>query len=124
MYKTKLLKFIHYFTFILGLINILLLLYFIFFNPFDVKLVWILVLPIAVFIYDLFSYYKLYKDNVPVITLVIPYILHIGLTYLFYKQISWKCFLILICSSIVYMLYKIFKVSLYPLQKEEPKNGK
>lgn len=118
MTKLRLLQIIQYLSLILGIFNILLLLYFIFFNPFNIKLVWILVIPIITFTYDLFTYYKLYQDNVPVITLFVPYLFHIGLSYLFYKQISWKGFLILIIASLIYMLYKMFKVSVYPLQKE------
>lgn len=87
-------------------------------NPQGMPLRFFQIFPVVALVVALFSYFKLYSDGVPVITLLAPTILHIILVYLFRRAIVIIPFIAVFAIDIVFLVCKSVKASLYPFDIE------
>lgn len=87
-------------------------------NPQGMPLRFFQIIPVVALVVALFSYFKLYSDGVPVITLLAPTILHIILVYLFRRAIVIIPFIAVFAIDIVFLVCKSVKASLYPFDIE------
>lgn len=103
---------------IIGGIRLLLTALVLVWNPQGMPLRFFQIIPVVALVVALFSYFKLYSDGVPVITLLAPTILHIILVYLFRRAIVIIPFIAVFAIDIVFLVCKSVKVSLYPFDIE------
>lgn len=118
MTKKKFMLFIHYLVGMSLLSNLAVTISFTAFDVLSVHFKFILIISIVFYLWNLLSYYKLHSDSVPVVTLLLPHIIHIALEYFILKQIDWKAILILIGLDILFIIIKSYKASAFPFTRE------
>ncbi len=92
-------------------------------NPLGLKLAFIQLVPMGVLLASCFGHFKLYRDGVPVISLMAPTIVHFILILVFYKTTQLVPFLPTFVPDIVYLVAKSIKANLFPFYVEgEDKN--
>lgn len=87
-------------------------------NPLGLRLLFIQVVPLCVLLGSCFGHFKLYRDGVPVISLMTPNILHFILIIVFYKKVMIVPFLPIVIPDILYLVVKSVKANLFPFYVE------
>lgn len=118
MTKKRFMLFIHYLVGVSLLCNLAVTISFVAFDVLSVHFKPILIISILFYLWNLLSYYKLHSDSVPVITLLLPHLIHIALEYFIIKQVDWKAILMLIVLDILFIIIKTYKVSAFPFTRE------
>ena len=109
----------YYLPGVVSLIRVTVTLWFLVVNPFDLPLRVIqLVVLIAYLIFN-FTYFKLYSDGIPVISIILPSLLHICIIFMFKRILVVKQFIILVAIDILYLITKSLKASMFPFVMDE-----
>ena len=106
----------------IGLIRILLTLVVFAFNPLGLPLCFMQTFPMLVIMVTLFAYGKLFSDMVPVITLLLPTIVHFAVIVLFMDKIVIAAFLPFILTDVAFLVTKGIKASYFPFAIEGEKD--
>ncbi len=87
-------------------------------NPQALPLRFIQVIPLIVLLVSLFSYMKLFTDNDPIVSLLLPTIVHFLVIFGFRRQVVLIPFLPLVVLDIVYLFVKGLKATMFPFEIE------
>lgn len=97
-----------------GMVNVIIRFLIIVINPMQVPLIMIQLITELAYLVHLVTYFKFYKDSIPILTIIVPTLLHGVFSFLFKKTVPWVTllgFLVLDCFYIVLVAYK---ASYYP----------
>lgn len=83
-----------------------------------IPLRWIQILPLIVVGCSLFRMYRLYVDGIPVISMLVPSIIHGILCAVFFKRVPWVQLGILVGIDVLFLFAKGFKPTQIPFQIE------
>lgn len=111
--KRKLMLLSYYATGMLSLIRVLVTLWLLFY-PVIFPLRYIQFVNIVIYLVFNFMYFKLYIDSVPVISIVLPTLLHITLMVVFNGRIVILPFAILLLLDILFLISRGVKSNLFP----------
>ena len=103
---------------ICGIFRIMLTVICLFFNPFQMQFIAMQVIPLVILLSSLFSYLLLYRDTVPVITLLLPSIVQFILVLIFTRKVQILPYIVFCGLDFIYILIKSLKASLYPFEIE------
>lgn len=87
-------------------------------NPQNMSLRFLQIIPVGVLLFSLFTYLKLYSDGDPVISLLLPTILHFIVILVFKRSVEIIPFLVPLFFDGAYLVVKGIKASLYPFEIE------
>lgn len=87
-------------------------------NPMGLRLPYIQLFPLFVLLGSCFGHFKLYRDAVPVISLMVPTIVHAILIFVFTREIMIIQFLPVFIPDVLYLTVKAIKANLYPFYLE------
>lgn len=87
-------------------------------NPLGLRLPYIQLIPLGVMIASCFGHFKLYRDAVPVVTLIVPTLLHAIAIFIFMKTIMIVPFLPVFIPDALYIIVKSVKANLFPFYLE------
>lgn len=82
------------------------------------RLPYLQVIPVIVLISSCFGHFKLYRDAVPVISLLVPTILHAIIIFVFIREVMVLPFLPVFIPDILYLIAKAVKANLFPFYLE------
>lgn len=116
--KTNRLKMIFYAPGVVAAIRLAVTLLVFIANPAKMPLRFLQVIPLCILGVSVFTYFKLYSDGDPVISLMVPTIMHILLIFAFKRQLVIIPFALLIILDICYLVVKGIKGSMYPFEVE------
>lgn len=116
--KQKLMLFVYHLPGLFACGRVILTFWFLFANPFNLPLRHMQLIVLVVYAVVCFSYYKLYSDGVPVISLITPTLLHAVIVFVFMRVIAVVPFLVLLVFDAVFLVAKSVKASLYPFDIE------
>ena len=102
-----------------GAVRLLLTVIYLAYNPMQLPFRFIQIIPMVVLIINLFAYRKLFSDGDPVITLLLPTIIHFVLVVLLTKTVVIVPFVPLFAIDLVYLVVKGVKASRFPFVMEE-----
>ena len=103
---------------IISAIRILLTMFVLVYNPLDMPLRFIQVVPMFVVMWNLVSYYILYTDSTPVIPLLLPTIIHFVIILVMTKVVILVPFIPFLVVDFVYIIIKYIKSSMFPFEME------
>ena len=92
-------------------------------NPARMPLRFLQVIPLCILGVSVFTYFKLYSDGDPVISLMVPTIMHILIIFVFKKQFVIVPFALLLVLDVGYLVVKGLKASMYPFEIEGDEDG-
>lgn len=118
MTKKRFMLFIHYLVGASLLCNLAVTISFVAFDVLSVHFKLLLIISIVFYLWNLISYYKLHSDSVPVVTLLLPHIIHIAAEYFILHSVDWKAILTLIGLDILFIIIKSYKASAFPYTRE------
>ncbi len=118
MQKKKFMLFLHYLVGISLFCNLSMTVAYIAFNLFSVRFKLFLFISLIFYLWNIMSYYKLHSDSVPVITLLLPHIVHMVFEYFILHDLDWEAITILIILDIIFIIIKSYKASAFPFIKE------
>jgi len=87
-------------------------------NPQALPLRFIQIIPLLVLLVSLFSYMKLFTDNDPIVSLLLPTIAHFLVIFGFRRQVVLIPFIPLVVLDVVYLFVKGLKSTMYPFEIE------
>lgn len=103
---------------IMAIIRVTVTMVYLIWNPLAMPLRFFQLINIGVYIGTSFSYYKLYRDGVPVISVITPLLLHGILVFLFKRVIAWQSIVPLFVLDVLFLITKGIKSSLFPYDIE------
>lgn len=98
----------------LSILRVLVTLWFLIYNPLMLPLRFIQIVELIVYGVYNFTYFKLYSDGVPVISVLAPNLLHGVIVFIFKKTIPIIPLGFLIAFDSLYLVAKSVKANLYP----------
>lgn len=116
--KLQTLRMMFYAPLIAGAFRVLVTVVILIWNPQNMSFRFFQVLPMLVVLVYSFMYFKLYNDGDPVITLMLPTIVHFLAILLFKRQLEIIPFIIPVLFDIVYLTVKGVKGSMFPFEFE------
>ena len=87
-------------------------------NPMGLRFPYAILIPMFVMLGSCFGHFKLYRDAVPVISLVVPTLLHAIVIFVFLREIMILPFLPVFVPDILYLIVKAVKANLFPFYME------
>ena len=87
-------------------------------NPQSMPLRFVQLIPVIILLVYSFMYFKLYNDGDPVVTLLLPTILHFALVWVLEKQMVWVPFIVPVVVDILYLVVKGIKGASFPFEIE------
>lgn len=87
-------------------------------NPFELPFRFFQIIPIVVLAINLFLYLKMFKDSDPIVTLVLPTLVHFLFILVFRKTVVIKPFLPTAILDILYLTFKGIKATAFPFEIE------
>lgn len=87
-------------------------------NPMGLRLPFFQLIPLGVMLGSCFGHFKLYRDAVPVISLMVPTLLHAILIFVFLREVMILPFLPVFVPDILYLVVKAVKANLFPFYME------
>ena len=99
---------------VVAAVRVLLTLWFLISDPFGLPLRFFQVILLLAYSVTLFSYFKLYSDGVPVISLIAPTLVHAVVVFVFRRIIAVVPFAILLVLDILFLIIKSVKANMYP----------
>ena len=87
-------------------------------NPMGLRLPYIQLIPLFVMMGSCFGHFKLYRDAVPVISLIVPTLLHAILIFVFLREVMILQFLPVFVPDLLYLVVKAVKANLFPFYME------
>lgn len=112
--KQRIMLFCYYLPGVVTAIRVAVTLWFLITNPMGLPLRFIQLVVIGAYIAFTFTYFKLYSDGVPVISIVTPSLVHAVIIYVFKREIVIAPFVALLLLDIAYLVTKSVKASLFP----------
>lgn len=103
---------------VLALVRLAVTVWFFIQNPLGLPLRFFQLIPLIAVLVATFSYFKLYSDGVPVITVIAPTLLHAILIYVFQKRIIIIPFIVLVVIDGLFLGIKGLKSNMYPFDIE------
>lgn len=116
--KRKLLLFMYYLPGIVLIIRIIFTVWTLYSNPLGLRFPYAQLIPLGAMMCSCFGHFKLYRDTVPVVTLIVPTLLQGVLIAVFTKTIMIVPFLPVFIPDILYLIVKSVKASLFPFYME------
>ena len=116
--KILLLRTMFYLPIAISIARILLTIVIFVWNPQDMPLRFLQIIPMLVVASYCFLYLKLFNDSTPVISLLLPTIIHIALVSVFAGAVVIIPFILPICIDIIYIIVKGIKGSSFPFEVE------
>lgn len=116
--KRRILLGSYYLPGVVVLARLLFTLWILIWNPMKMPLPYIQLLPMGVLIGSCFGHFKLYRDAVPVISLMAPTILHIVIIFVFMRVLVIVPFLPVLVLDVLYLVVKAVKANLFPFYLE------
>lgn len=117
--KKKLMYAAYYAPGVAAVLRILVTIWFLTSNPLGMPLRFLQLIPIIVLLIFSFTYFKLYSDGVPVISLIAPTLVHFVLVYVFERIIAVLPFAVLLLLDIFYLIAKSLKAAMFPFDFDE-----
>lgn len=87
-------------------------------NPFNTPLPILQLLPTGIICCSLFAYVKLYRDGVPVISLILSDVAIFCIQWAFNDAVVWIPFLLPWGADVLYLIVKMIKVEKFPFEVE------
>lgn len=87
-------------------------------NPTDMPLRFLQIIPFCGVIVYMFMYMFLYMDNLPIAVLIIPNTLHIALVSVLAEELVLSSFVPLVVLDILYIIVKTIKAVAFPFEIE------
>lgn len=112
------LKLILYAPVVVAVVRILMTLVVLIVNPWAMSFRFIQVIPLGILVVYTFLYLKLYSDADPVVTLLLPSILHFFLIFVFKEQLQLSAFAPLLLVDCLYLFIKGVKGGAFPFVVE------
>lgn len=119
MSKEQLMRVFYYMPGVAALIRIGFTVWFIGWQPIPMPLPYTQVLTIVIYLILQFTYFRLYRDSVPVISVLVPTILHSLLIFVFLRQVVIAPFVLLVLLDVMFLSSRGIKSSMYPFYIEE-----
>ena len=116
--RVKRLKAVFYLPVFLGVIRVVFTLVIAFVNPFGMPFRMVQIIPAAIIIGSLFMYLKLFSDNVPVVSLLVPSVAQFLIIFAFSREVVVLPFLPVLFLDLLFIVGKIFKASAFPFEFE------
>lgn len=116
--KRKLLMYMFYLPGIVFLIRAVFTVWTLGWNPLGLRLPYIQLIPLAVMGASCFGHFKLYRDAVPVISLIVPTLLHAVMVFVFTKTVMVVPLLPVFAPDVVYLIVKSVKANMFPFYIE------
>lgn len=117
--KQKQMLFVYHLPGFFAVLRTVVTLWFFFVNPFNLPLRYIQWFVLVVYAVVCFSYYKLYSDGVPVISVIAPTLIHMVIIFAFMRMLVIIPFLVLGTTDILFLTAKSIKASLYPFDTDD-----
>lgn len=95
-------------------LRVLITLWFLFWNPYGMELVGLQVIPLIILIVFTFLHFKMYRDSVPVISLLLPTLIQGVLVFVFKRTITLLPFVIVLALDAFYLVCKGLKATFFP----------
>lgn len=119
MSKEQVMRVFYYMPGVAALMRIGFTVWFIGWQPIPMPLPYVQVATIVVYLVLQFSYFRLYRDSVPVISVLVPTILHFVLILVFTRRVVLAPFFLLLVLDILFLSARGIKASMYPFYIEE-----
>ena len=116
--KRRLLMFMYYLPGIVFLIRLFFTAWTFYSNPLGLRLPYFQLIPLGVLVGSCFGHFKLYRDAVPVVSLLVPTLLQAVLVAVFTRTIMIIPFLPVFIPDILYLVVKSIKASMFPFYTE------
>ena len=114
---------IFYVPVLVALLRILLTLAIFIWNTMEMPMRWLQIIPLGVLVCSIFLYLKLYSDGDPIISLLLPSIIHIVLASVFSSTIVILPFIPTLLIDAIYLTVKGVKASAFPFEIEGEDEG-
>ena len=114
---------IFYVPVLVALLRILLTLSIFIWNTMEMPMRWLQIIPLGVLVCSVFLYLKLYSDGDPIISLLLPSIIHIVLASVFSSTIVILPFIPTLLIDAIYLIVKGVKASAFPFEIEGEDEG-
>ncbi len=116
--KRTILKGSYYLPGVVVLIRLVFTVWVLFKNPMGLRFPFIQLIPMGVLLGSCFGHFKLYRDAVPVISLLLPTIAHAIIIFVFTREVMLLQFLPVFVPDVLYLVVKAVKANLYPFYME------
>lgn len=116
--KRKILLGSYYLPGVVVIIRVVFTLWVLISNPMGLRLPYFQLIPLGVMLCSCFGHFKLYRDSVPIISLVVPTLLQGVLIFVFFRQVMVVEFLPVFIPDILYLIVKAVKANLFPFYME------
>lgn len=87
-------------------------------NPMGLRFPFLQLIPLGALLGSCFGHFKLYRDAVPVISLIVPTLVHAIIIFVFLREIMILPFLPVFVPDMLYLVVKAVKANLYPFYLE------
>lgn len=118
MSKRRKLQIAFYVPGVLMALRVILTLWVLIINPLGMPMRFFQLIPLGAILVSAFTYFKLYRDSVPVISLILPSIIHFIMIYAFKRVLVIWPFGILLPVDIIFLVVKSLKSSMYPFDMD------
>lgn len=116
--KRRKMRFVYLLPAFIAIIRVGITLWFLISNPLDLPLRFFQLIHLGIYAVSMFSFYRLYRDGVPILSLVAPTLVHAIVIFIFKKMIVIVPFAVLFTLDVVFLASKGIKANLYPFDIE------
>lgn len=120
--RVRLLQTAFYIPVIMGVLRLIITAIILVLNPQNLRLPFFQLIPAAVIVVTLFFYLKMYTDGIPIITLIVPDIVHFLIVLVFTGKVDIIPFVAPVASDILFLVVKGLKASMFPFEIEGKEN--
>lgn len=120
--RVRLLQAAFYIPAAMGVLRLLVTAIILVVNPQGLRLSVIQLIPAGVIAVNLFFYLKMYTDGIPIITLIVPNLVHFLIVLVFTGEIDIIPFIAPVLSDILFLVAKGLKASMFPFEIEGKEN--
>lgn len=120
--RVRLLQAAFYIPAVMGVLRLLVTAIILVVNPQDLRLPVIQLIPAGVIAVNLFFYLNMYTDGIPIITLIVPNLVHFLIVLVFTGEIAIIPFVAPVLSDILFLVAKGLKASMFPFEIEGKEN--
>ena len=113
-YKRKIMLASYYAPGVVAGLRAIFTIWFLFWNPFNMELVIFQIVPLLVLIAFTFLYFKMYRDSVPIVSLLLPTLLQGVLIFIFKRTITLFPFVVVLTLDASYLACKGLKATFFP----------
>lgn len=117
--KRKKLLFGYYAPGVLALLRLVVTIWFFGWSHIELPLRYIQLVPLCALLVTQFTYFKLYRDGVPVISLILPSMLHFVIILVALRRVIITPFVLLLVIDIGFLVARGVKANLFPFSVDE-----